>query len=684
LVAAPQQQSQPFGSESMGRDGSPRVCLVSMPFIPAVSPGLGVSTLKSTLTAAGVSTDVYYGSLDYFRFFAPDRTPADALLDYAFLASTADLGDIFFSGALWGDSAPVDEAISSILSAPSFVFSRATRKQLLARLLADAARVNEFLEFCADRADFGRYEVVGFSSVFCQSVASLALARLIKTRHEHLHVVFGGPNCDGPMGVALLRSFPWVDCVLRGEADHTFPEYVTRRAAGIDTSSVPGLVYRDRSGDVTEADAPRPLHDLDSLPFPDFDDYFAQLPPALTSAETRGQVQVPIETSRGCWWGAVSHCTFCGLNADSMAFRAKSPARAIAEFRWIRERLGERNVCAVDNIISMTYFKEVLPALEELGLRIFYETKSNLKEEQVRQLARAGVRVFQPGIEGLSSEILELMKKGVKASQNIALLKWSQTYGIHPIWFYLYRFPFEREECYDEGIALMCRLVHLPPPRNPNPVVIDRYSPLFQRPSAFGLSNLRPATGVAVYYRGLSERERMDLAYHFEADLPQGDRLAYTQALWHAVLDWRRRHAAGATFRQLEGDHVTLLIDTRRDQPRAYLLTGLGHEIHGLLWQGATAAKLRRMLPALGAQQESKTLSAHDVALLLKAADVHAEEISGPAGEWDLDRFLLELDERWITAVVDGRHMGLATDDGTRRSADAPADVSASEAEALV
>ena len=106
-----------------------------------VSPGLGVSTLKSTLTAAGVSTHVYYGSLDYLRFFARDRAPADnALLDYRFLAATtADLGDIFFSGALWGDSAPVDEAMS-ILYSPNFVYSRAARKELLARLLRRSAR----------------------------------------------------------------------------------------------------------------------------------------------------------------------------------------------------------------------------------------------------------------------------------------------------------------------------------------------------------------------------------------------------------------------------------------------------------------------------------------------------------------------------------------------------------------
>jgi hypothetical protein len=36
-----------------------------------------------------------------------------------------------------------------------------------------------------------------------------------------------------------------------------------------------------------------------------------------------------IETSRGCWCGAVSHCTFCGLNGEGMAYRRKSPQRVI-------------------------------------------------------------------------------------------------------------------------------------------------------------------------------------------------------------------------------------------------------------------------------------------------------------------------------------------------------------------
>jgi radical SAM superfamily enzyme YgiQ (UPF0313 family) len=38
-----------------------------------------------------------------------------------------------------------------------------------------------------------------------------------------------------------------------------------------------------------------------------------------------------METARGCWWGAKHHCTFCGLNQNDMAFRAKSPQCAMDE-----------------------------------------------------------------------------------------------------------------------------------------------------------------------------------------------------------------------------------------------------------------------------------------------------------------------------------------------------------------
>ena len=100
---------------------------------------------------------------------------------------------------------------------------------------------------------------------------------------------------------------------------------------------------------------------------------------------------------------------------------------------------------AVDNILDMRYFRDVLPQLRErqLGLTLFYETKANLTKEQVKLLRDAGVLAIQPGVESLSTHVLQLMRKGVTALQNIQLLKWCRQYGVTVAWNLLYGFPGE-------------------------------------------------------------------------------------------------------------------------------------------------------------------------------------------------------------------------------------------------
>ena len=86
--------------------------------------------------------------------------------------------------------------------------------------------VPEFLTAAADELLAGKPRIVGFSTVFQQNVASLVLAKILKARDPSLTIVFGGGNCDGPMGAALHECFPWIDVVVRGEGERVFPEVV--------------------------------------------------------------------------------------------------------------------------------------------------------------------------------------------------------------------------------------------------------------------------------------------------------------------------------------------------------------------------------------------------------------------------------------------------------------------------
>ena len=137
----------------------------------------------------------------------------------------------------------------------------------------------------------------------------------------------------------------------------------------------------------------------------------------------------------------------------------------------------------MDNILDLKYFKTLLPELARQGARVslFYETKSNLKKDQVRLLRDAGVTMIQPGIESFSDEVLKLMKKGVSGLQNIQLLKWCKEIGVEPLWNFLLGFPGESPDEYQrDGRPRRARLPPAAPGRRhrhpPRPL-----QPEFQR-----------------------------------------------------------------------------------------------------------------------------------------------------------------------------------------------------------
>ena len=114
----------------------------------------------------------------------------------------------------------------------------------------------------------------------------------------------------------------------------------------------------------------------------------------------RYPASILFETSRGCWWGERSHCTFCGLSDATMPFRGKSARRAVDELVHLTNRYPGCAVVGVDSIWNVRAFDDFLPELvaRRLDVELFYEVKANLKKAQVRLLRDAGVRVIQPGI----------------------------------------------------------------------------------------------------------------------------------------------------------------------------------------------------------------------------------------------------------------------------------------------
>jgi ribosomal peptide maturation radical SAM protein 1 len=296
-----------------------------------------------------------------------------------------------------------------------------------------------------------------------------------------------------------------------------------------------------------------------------------------------------------------------------MEFRSKSPTRFYDEIIDYVERYRILDMYVVDNIMDMGYLKTLLPRLIDSGydLRLQYEIKANLRKEQVATMAHAGLVHVQPGIENLSSRVLKIMDKGVTGCQNVRLLRDAESLGVSLAWNYLYGFPEETDEDYDSIVRQMPALHHLQPAAGSVRLVVERFSPYFDRPE-LGFGELEPDDQYGIIY-DLPSSELRDLAYMF-ASKPQGIGDETAARLDAAIMRWRRIHAVSRLTHRDNGDHILLVSDRAAFDWRVLRLADpVELAAFRLLDQPHSLDSLARKLP----EQAGREVSEGEVAALI-------------------------------------------------------------------
>ncbi|SRR5579884_105415 len=488
------------------------VSLVVMPFAGVERPSLGVSLLKSGLSRSGFSSTIHYFNLKFSKIASSYMYRKISHYEYA----DSLIGELIFAPFVancnaWSESFLV-EILTDILLVHDVSFEQITELAELSHTLQ--LLIPSFLDDCVKQILADNPKIIGFTSTFHQTCSSLAVAKLLKKQAD-VPIIFGGANCEGQMGHAILANFDFVDYVCSGEGDIAFPLFVGNYLKSqSESSEINGII--SRYSDELHINMTSPVMEMNSLPYPDFHDFFRELEYIAKDTDP----MLSVETSRGCWWGEKFQCTFCGLNGSTMKYRSKSSIRALEEIKFLSTQYGVRTFQIVDNILDMKYFNEFFHMLSEVepSLDLFYETKSNLSKNQLQILKKAGVSSIQPGIESFSSAILKLMKKGVSAIQNIQTLKWCTELQIFPYWNLLWGFPNEPEHEYERMAILVEKLVHLYPPTWFGRITLDRFSPYFVNSVEHDITNVRPALPYRYVYPGLDIKELSKISYHFDFD----------------------------------------------------------------------------------------------------------------------------------------------------------------------
>lgn len=528
--------------------------LILPPFAGIERPSYGLHLLQALARREGFAVSVLYANIHFAR----------------------EIGERLYSEICYGETGGLHG--EKVFAAAAF--GAACRKPAERRFGEEVEEKAEaWLDAFAAAVARLDYPIIGCNLMFEQTAAAIGLFRRLRKLCPERTLLAGGSLCEGEMARGILSLSDTIDYVFSGESEQTFVEFLRRYRSGT-------LDRRERVVQGT------PCFDLESLPNVDYDEYFAQIRTVFPDSQILDDdsVWLSYEGSRGCWWGQKHHCTFCGINGTGMAYRQKSAGKVHRDLCELAQRYPSRRVMMLDNIMPHAYFKDLVPLLarEKTGLEIFYEQKANLTFRKVRALSEAGINLIQPGIESLSDNTLRLMKKGVRASQNIALLRFARAVEMSVNWNVLYAFPGDDESDYEESIRLIPFITHLNPPSGLCHLSLDRFSPYHADPERYGIRAIWPAQCYFDVYP--EEADFARLAYHFEGDYDTAARRRpdLVRELDTLIEDWRAVWQDGEKATPMLGmralsDDIFLIVDTRAIATRQFHLVDRAKAMAALL-----------------------------------------------------------------------------------------------------
>jgi len=569
------------------------VLLIVPPYAMTNYQSLGVHILQGVGRRAGFKVDVFYGNIHFAAHLGeiyPRFCEAGPYLP----------GERSFAGAAWGLD---DEALS--IQAPfderAQIFYPPSEK-LTPREIEETGRAaREWIDSLRESFREMNYSMVGITSSYEQVNAAFALFKAIKAEAPGCITTLGGYSAEGVMAEGIASLDPEgeiLDYIFSGESEHSFVSFMETLKKGESPAS---RIIRGQA-----------LESMDDLPPLDYREYFDQLEKYLPGEFQKGSAQIAMESSRGCWWGEKSHCLFCGYSDERLKFREKSPEKFLGELESMEGKEYPSSYGHMaDLIMPKAHFDCVIPALaeKESSWTLYYEQRAAWNRNQLEGMGRAGIRDNQPGIETLSTSLLQLMGKGSTLKKNLIFLREATGSQIKLYWNIVWGFPGESMEEYRKMTELVPLITHLIPPVGIFKLALSRFSPLFENPQKWGIRNIRPLPAYREVFP--SRADLNTLAYYFISDYEAQtfdhpevmDR--FTQSITRWNHSWQNAVTQPRLLLAPSGTDGLILLDTR----------GLGHPVKTGIDE-KKAARLLAEAPYDHSKLQTWALD-HDFALII-------------------------------------------------------------------
>lgn len=301
-------------------------------------------------------------------------------------------------------------------------------------------------------------DVVGISCLFStQHEDAVSMARIAKRVSPDIVTVMGGSH-PSALPEFVLRS-PYVDYVIQGEAEASFPRLLDALGKGNGFESIDGLAYKYNGG--IKVNRKREfIRELDSLPFParhlfPFNLYMEEGRQHGVSSRSPFAQMV---TSRGC----PSKCIYCAKRVLwGNSYRIRSLPNVFDEIEFLAYKYGIKEIHFEDDNFTVSR-KRVLEFCDEVLRRKLDMTWVapngvavwTLDDEILEKMREVGFYSLGLAIESGSQDVLRRVKKPLDLSKVRPIVKKMKELGFYTKGFFMIGFPEETREEIEETIQL--------------------------------------------------------------------------------------------------------------------------------------------------------------------------------------------------------------------------------------
>ena len=315
--------------------------------------------------------------------------------------------------------------------------------------------------FKADRKiliDFDRViedfspDIIGFSAMTVGFNLTRKMGHLAKEKGKK--VILGGIHPTVLPHQSIMEDF--VDFIVVGEAEISFPEFLSRYDTGLEYNEIKGIWTKGEDGTIIENGISELPRDLDALPLPDR----SKLNPAYFNAELTG---ANLLTSRGCPY----HCKFCQNKYLNSIYRKQGP---LIRYRAIDKVLSEIEELISKYDSSRFYFSDEMFTLNKKrtldfckayqrrfpGYPFMCQTRADCIDEEIMEVLRdAGCNQINLAIESGSERIRnDILGKRISDGQIYNAFSLARKYNIKVQSFNMIGAPGETKDDIFETIAM--------------------------------------------------------------------------------------------------------------------------------------------------------------------------------------------------------------------------------------